>query len=148
MPPNRKARKIEFFSHHINPECFNGIREVKLYGRENFMYETFQNWNKEYFDAVIESNRYQSLFGPYVPMILTIFSAFFLMMGAFLEIGGQLTPGQLIATITYFSLLGGPVRAVTGFANIYTTAKAAAERIFEIQDRIPTIVRDQEVLSP
>ena len=71
-------------------ECFNGIREVKLYGRENFMYETFQNWNKEYFDAVIESNRYQSLFGPYVPMILTIFSAFFLMMGAFLEIGGQL----------------------------------------------------------
>ncbi|HMF34420.1 MAG TPA: ABC transporter ATP-binding protein [Candidatus Lokiarchaeia archaeon] len=147
LPAVQRNRKTNAALTTSIQECFNGIREVKLYGREEYMEETFRKWNDEYFDAVIEANKWNSIWSPFVPFILSIFSVFFVMMGTYLVIGSNITVGELVAVITYFGLLGGPIRAVTGFANIYNTTKAAADRIFETMDHIPSI-KDREDAIP
>ncbi len=114
------------------------------------MYSTFQKWNNEYFDAVIEANKWTSIWSPFIPFILNAFAAVFVMMGGVFIISSpisDITIGKLIAVITYFALLGGPIRALTAFVNIYNTTKAAAQRIFETMDRIPSI-KDREDAIP
>ncbi len=152
LPANLRSRKMNSALTSSVNECFNGIREVKLYGREEYMYATFQKWNSEYFDAVIESNKWTSIWGPFIPLVLNVFSAIFIMMGGYLLIGsgipiGDITIGKLVAVITYFALLGGPIRTIAGFANIYNFAKAAAGRVFETMDKIPSI-KDREDAVP
>ena len=122
--------------------------------REEYVYNTFQKWNNEYFDAVIEANKWNAIWTPLVPMILNVFSTLFVMLGGYLIISSVLASGapgismgQLVAVITYFGLLAGPIRAVTGFANIYNLSKTAAERIFETMDRTPSI-KDREGATP
>ena len=147
MPINRKVRKMNGVLFSSIQECFNGIREVKLYGREAYMQETLEKWNGEYFDAVIDANKYNAKWGPFVPMLLNIFSVFAIMLGCILYIDNQLTVGQIVAAIMYFGMIGGPIRAITGFANTYNSAKAAAERIYDVMEMIPSI-KDSENAIP
>jgi ABC-type multidrug transport system fused ATPase/permease subunit len=139
MPARIRSRSMNSALTTSIQECFNGIREVKLYGREEYMEETFSKWNYEYFNAVISANRWTSIWGPFVPLILNVFSAIFILIGASLIIGSTISIGELIAVLTYFGLLGGPIRAISGFATIWNTTKASADRIFDTLDRIPSI---------
>ena len=91
MPSNKRSRKANGILTSSIHETFNGIREVKLYGREQYLYDQFKKWNDEYFDAVIESNRYNAIYGPYIPFVLNI------CMMLFVYVGGNLifTAGQI-----------------------------------------------------
>ncbi len=149
MPANRRSRKSNSLLTASIQECFNGIKEVKLYGREDYMYKTFKTWNDDYFDAVIESNKYNSIYGPYIPFILNICTALFLMAGGLLAIEAKISIGLIIASVAYFGLLTGPIRGVTAFANTYNWARAAAERVFEVldQERFIKDIEDAEILE-
>jgi ATP-binding cassette, subfamily B, multidrug efflux pump len=138
-PAFHRAREFNSKLTGAIQECFNGIKEVKLYGREDYMYNIFQKWNDDYFDAVIEANKYTSIWGPFVPLIMNITSAFFFLAGGYAVCDGDLTVGFLIASIAYFGLLGGPVRSVASFLHSYNHAKASGERLLEILDEEPGI---------
>jgi len=139
MPNHRKARKTNSILAASIQETFNGIREIKLYGREEFMQQTYRKWNVEYFNAVIEMNKYDSIWGPYVRYISGIFTVFLLLIGGMLVIGTGITVGQLFAALTYFVLIGGPVRSVTLFSSNYNSTKAAMERVYDMMDKLPSI---------
>ena len=49
-----------------------GLQEVKLYAREEYMGGIFNKWNKEYYDAVVESIKYNALWGPFIPFIVSL----------------------------------------------------------------------------
>jgi ABC-type multidrug transport system fused ATPase/permease subunit len=103
------------------------------------MHETFQKWNNEYFNSVIEANKVAASWNPFTPLILNLFSVIFITLGADLVMKSHFSIGELVAAITYLATMGGPIRAISGFSGMYSSAKAAAERIFEIMDRIPSI---------
>ncbi|HME53053.1 MAG TPA: ABC transporter ATP-binding protein [Candidatus Lokiarchaeia archaeon] len=138
-PNNRKARKINGMLTASIQETFNGMREIKLYGREDFMQQAILKWNDEYFNAYVKANKYDSIFGPYMRYVMGVYTVLLLLMGGMLAITTGLTVGQLFAAITYFGLLGTPVRSVTMFYSNYTSTKVAVERIYDMMDMLPSI---------
>jgi ABC-type multidrug transport system fused ATPase/permease subunit len=139
-PANATMRRANGVISASIQDCLNGIREVKLYGREEFMLKVFDTWNNTYYDSVIESNKLQAFWLPYVPFIVSASSCIVMMFGGVQIANGQFSLGFLVAAITYFTQLVGPMRMVSRFLGIHTTAKAAAARIFEVIDTTPTIV--------
>jgi ABC-type multidrug transport system fused ATPase/permease subunit len=139
-PANQRIRKANGVITASIQDCLNGIREVKLYGREEFMLGVFDAWNEEYFNAVLESNRQQAFWMPYVPFLISTSSAIVMLLGGFFVVWGQLTPGYLIATVAYFTMLVNPLRQITKFLGLHSMAKAAGARIFEILGTRPAIV--------
>ncbi|MBN2150673.1 MAG: ABC transporter ATP-binding protein [Candidatus Lokiarchaeota archaeon] len=138
-PANARIRKANGVISASIQDCLNGIREVKLYGREEFMLGVFDKWNDEYFNAVIDSNKQHALWMPYVPFIVSASSAIVMLVGGLLVVSSDYTPGLLIATIAYFTQLAAPLRMVTRFLGLHATAKAAGARIFDILDLQPAI---------
>ena len=130
LPLYQQIRKFNSNLTASIQQCFNGIREVKLYGREQFMTETFQKWNQDYYESTIQANKLSSFWGPFVPLLLNLFSVLFVLTGTFLIITANFTIGDLVGIITYYGMIGGSIRAVTGFANTYNSGKAAADRVF------------------
>jgi ATP-binding cassette subfamily B multidrug efflux pump len=139
-PANTRIRKANGVITASIQDCLNGIREVKLYGREEFMLDVFDEWNNEYFNAILDSNRQQAFWMPYVPFLISTSSAIVLLLGGLFVVGGQLTPGYLIATVAYFTQLVHPLRMITKFLGLHAMAKAAGARIFEIFRTKPAIV--------
>ncbi|MEX2684901.1 MAG: ABC transporter ATP-binding protein, partial [Candidatus Sigynarchaeota archaeon] len=138
-PANARLRKANGIISASIQDCLNGIREVKLYGREEFMLGVFDKWNDEYFNSVIDSNKQHAFWMPYVPFIISASSAIVMLIGGLLVVFSVYTPGLLIATIAYFTQLAAPLRHITKFLGLHTTAKAAAARIFDILDLKPSI---------
>ncbi len=138
-PANLRARKANSSLTSAIQETLNGMREVKLYAREEYIEKIFQKWNEEYFDAMIGASRYNALWGPYVPFILNIASTTLIFIGANLVIDGAMTVGLLVAAIAYFNLITKPIQTIMGYVTIHNTAKAASERVFSILDQIPDI---------
>lgn len=138
-PANARIRKANGIISASIQDCLNGIREVKLYGREEFMLGVFDKWNDEYFNSVIDSNKQHAFWMPYVPFVVSASSAIVMLVGGLLVVSAVYTPGLLIATIAYFTQLAAPLRHVTKFLGLHTIAKAAAARIFEILDQKPAI---------
>ncbi len=139
-PANHRIRKANGVITASIQDCLNGIREVKLYGREEFMLGVFDTWNEEYYNAVMESNRQQAFWMPYVPFLISASSAIVMLFGGLYVVWDLLTPGYLIATVAYFTMLVNPIRQITKFLGLHSVSKAAGSRIFEILGTKPAIV--------
>nr|MDO8111026.1 ABC transporter ATP-binding protein [Candidatus Sigynarchaeota archaeon] len=138
-PANQRIRKANGIIGASIQDCLSGIREVKLYGREQFMLKVFDTWNDEYYNATIESNKQSAFWMPYVPFLVSASSGVVLMIGGIMVALTEFTPGQLIATVAYFTLLVGPLRMITRFLGMHAMASAAGNRIFDILDLQPAI---------
>ncbi len=138
-PAHARIRKSNGIISASIQDCLNGIREVKLYGREEFMLGVFDKWNDDYFNAVIDSNRQHAFWMPYVPFIVSASSAIVMLIGGLLVVSSMFTPGLLIATIAYFTQLAAPLRNITKFLGLHVAAKAAGARIFDVLDLKPAI---------
>lgn len=138
-PAHRQARRANSVLTSAIQQSLEGIREVKLYGREEYMLEAFRIWNDEYFNAVVESNKQTAFWGPYIPFLISLCSALVLMFGGVLVAGDQVTPGLLIGVVTYFGQLARPLRQISGFLGMNNAAKAAGARVFAILDLKPGI---------
>ena len=134
-PANMRMRKANGIIGASIQDCLAGIREVKLYGREQFMLGVFDTWNDEYYNAMMDSTRQSAFWMPYVPFIVSASSGIVLMIGGMLVVGKSFSIGELIATVAYFTQLINPLRMITRFLGLHAVAKAAASRIFEIFDK-------------
>ena len=56
-PVFRQSRRANGILNTKLQECLNGIREVKLYGRENYILKIFSKWNNEYYKSLINANK-------------------------------------------------------------------------------------------
>ncbi len=146
LPAKREILRTNSLLTSSTQECFNGIREVKLYGREEFMEKTFQKWNDGNFNANVQTIKYQTILRPYVATILNVFSAIFIMIGSNLIIGNVLTLGEIIAALTYFTMIGSRIVYLIMFSDTYYNAKAASERIFDVLDKIPSITDSPDAI--
>lgn len=139
-PANMRMRKANGIIGASIQDCLSGIREVKLYGREEFMLGVFGPWNEEYYNAMMESTKMSAFWMPYVPFLVSASSGFVLMLGGMLVVQHTIQIGVLIATVAYFTQLVNPMRMVTRFLGLHVVAKASAARIFEIFDRKSAIL--------
>lgn len=116
-----------------------GLQEVKLYAREEYMGGIFNKWNKEYYDAVKESTKYNALWLPFIPLIVSLSTALILLLGGLTIINGTFTIGSLLGSLGYMAILSIPINSIASFVSNANSAGIAAERIFMILDINPKI---------
>lgn len=112
---------------------------VKIFGREEFEEKRFDRASDQYLTASLESVKIQSLWMPFVNVLMGFGMGLVLWLGGYSVIQGAVTLGTLVAFTTYINMLLRPVRQTGMMTNIVMRSLAAAERIFEVLDTEPDI---------
>jgi len=111
-----------------------GARVVKAFAQEQAERDRFNQKNDRWFDIAALAEKLQARNIPFLDLVANLGAVFIIWYGGSLVVRGQLTLGELVAFVTYMSLLVRPVRRFGMILPALANASAAGERIFEILD--------------
>ena len=111
-----------------------GARVVKAFAQEAAEMDRFNRKNLRWFDISAQAEKLQARNIPFLDLIANLGTIFIIWYGGSLVVRGDLTLGELVAFVTYLSLLVRPVRRFGMILPALANASAAGERIFEILD--------------
>ncbi|MBR2615332.1 MAG: ABC transporter ATP-binding protein [Clostridia bacterium] len=127
---------------HIMQETVAGARVVKAYVKEDYELERFDGAN----DALCKENlRVQSLLAfmsPCMNIVLNLCVVAVILVGGYtVKAGGSITPGNTMAAITYLAQILHGITFMANIFQIFSRAKASADRINEVLD-CPDLICD------
>lgn len=129
---------------NVMQENVAGARVVKAYVKEEYELDRFDTANNA---LCAENLRVQSLLafmGPCMNIVLNICIVAVILIGGFtVKGGGNMTPGNVMAAITYLSQILHGVTFMAHIFQTFTRAKASADRINEVFNS-PDIITDGE----
>lgn len=124
-------------------ESISAVRIVKSFVREAYEIERFREQNYLNFKAQMKNVQLMSLLTPTVEFISAIGVTFIIWFGGYEVVNGVLTPGALIAFLTYAVNLANPVKRLSRVYGTVQRAMAAADRVFEVLD-LDEKIKDKE----
>jgi ATP-binding cassette subfamily B multidrug efflux pump len=133
---------------HLNTflqEHITGVSIIQYFAREDQEMRKFVAVNEKYRDANIRSNWYYSIFFPVVELFAAMALGLLVWYGskrilsdrdlAFLSGGKEgVTPGTIVAFITFLNLLFRPIRQLADKFNTLQMGMVGADRIFKVLD--------------
>jgi len=117
----------------------SGIKTVKALAIEDFELERFSRENDRLFELNVKAAKIRSIYGYCGRLILGLGMAFILLYGGYAIIGGEFTIGELTAFNSYLLMLMWPMRALGFFISGFQRSMTAAQRLFEIMERLPEV---------
>jgi ATP-binding cassette subfamily B multidrug efflux pump len=129
-------------------EAISGIEVSKAFAAEDFMTNEFDLLNLENYQARIKALILFAIMFPIMDMILAFGTALVLAIGG-ISIGTEtMTVGILVAFLSYLGRISQPIMILSNFYNDLLSSMAATERIFDILDRKPSVVpQDNRILT-
>ena len=115
-------------------ENISGIKEVQLFGRQEYNLHFFDQINSEYCKAYLRAVFYYAIFFPFIEIVSSISTALIIWYGGLRAYKGTLTIGVLVAFIEYMGRFFRPIRELGERYNLLQATMAAAERIFALMD--------------
>ena len=114
-----------------------GMKNVRIFRREDEMDQGFRQVEKVFVDTAIEAGRIQSIYMPSGPAILTLGITMVYLYGGNLVAApiAILTIGELTLFSRYMMRMSFPLRDLSMLSGTWIYASAALERIFEIMDK-------------
>ncbi|MEO6524482.1 MAG: ABC transporter ATP-binding protein [Mucilaginibacter sp.] len=133
---------------HLNTflqEHITGISIIQYFAREDQEMRKFTAVNQKYRDANIRSNWYYSIFFPVVEIFAAVSIGLLVWYGSKRILSDQelatisaskngITPGTIIAYITFLNLLFRPIRQLADKFNTLQMGMVGADRIFKVLD--------------
>ncbi|WP_460601234.1 ABC transporter ATP-binding protein [Flexivirga lutea] len=116
-----------------------GLRVIKSFGREDYVYERFDEKATELFDIQVRKVRLQASFWTLLEVIPNITLIVVLGLGAAATGSGRITLGTLVAFITMMLSLVWPIAALGFLLSMTQEAMTAADRVAEIFDTEPDV---------
>lgn len=127
---------------NVMQEDVAGARVVKAYVKEEHELYRFDNANAELCEQNLRVRTLLAFMGPCMNIVLNICIVSVILVGGMeVKNGGDITPGNVMAGITYLTQI---LHGVTFMANIFQTftrAKASADRINEVL-KCPEVIVD------
>ncbi|MFA7620840.1 MAG: ABC transporter ATP-binding protein [Aminobacteriaceae bacterium] len=115
-------------------EAFGAIRIVRSFATEDLELARFERSNRDNFRAVMHGVQVQSALAGIIEVVLIAALALILWLGGRKVVGGELTPGELIAFLGYLGFMVQPIRVLTSVTGSLQMGLAAADRIFAMLD--------------
>lgn len=116
-------------------ENLAGARVVKAYVKEERALEQFSKANDRLCSANLQAQTKLAFLNPCVNMVLNLCTVGVLYVGGgTVQTGGGITPGQVMAAITYLSLILMRVIFMANIFQTFTRAAASWKRIQEVLD--------------
>jgi len=132
---------------NVMQEDVAGARVVKAYVKEKHELERFDGANSELCDVNLRVQSLLAFMGPCMNIVLNICIVTVILVGGFtVKAGGDMTPGRIMAALTYLAQI---LHGITFMANIFQTftrAKASSDRIKEVLSS-PEIICDGMLYS-
>src|SRR6056297_532679 len=130
-------------------ENISGIRVVQAMSQESDNVKSFEKLNKENLYAHIKAVVISALFFPFMSLTGTLGTALVILAGGIMVVNGEngATLGVLMAFIAYTNRFFLPLRDLSQIYNVYQTAAASADRIYEYFQIKPTIQNPKEPVT-
>lgn len=126
---------------NVMQENVAGARVVKAYVKEEYELERFDKANEELCSENLRVQTLLAFMSPCMNIVLNLCIVGVILVGGMtVKTGGNITPGNTMAAITYLSQI---LHGITFMANIFQTftrAKASADRINEVLNSEEIIV--------
>lgn len=114
-------------------ETIAGARVVKAYVKEDYELERFSKANDDLCDTNLRVHTLLAYLGPCMNIVLNICVVLIIYVGGItIKNGGAVSPGQIIASITYISLILMRIIFMANIFQTFTRAKASRSRIEEV----------------
>ncbi|PWW08657.1 ATP-binding cassette subfamily B protein [Paenibacillus cellulosilyticus] len=123
-------------------ENISGLKVVKVFGREEKAVEQFREINERLRAIGVKA---QSLSGSMGPMMNTMRNISFLVIavfGAIFAYHDMITIGVIVSFLNYSNQFSQPINQLANQYNMFQSAIAGAERVFEVLDLKPEVTDD------
>jgi ABC-type multidrug transport system fused ATPase/permease subunit len=131
-------RRSRFTSHLV--ETVNGVKVLQQTRREATNRRRYRELLADFNGTLIRGSLRTSWFLPFTGLLATAGMALVILVGAFGIARGQITLGQLAASLFYVYLFLGPLQELGDLFERYAAGTAVAQRIFLLLDTKPEIV--------
>ncbi|MEM7007717.1 MAG: ABC transporter ATP-binding protein [Thermodesulfobacteriota bacterium] len=118
-------------------ESVRGIMLIKLYNKEIENFDKFKGVNSENFKANMDQLWVYATFRPFIEFTSVFTVAFILWYGGLNVLSLDLTLGALIAYLYYVRLLFRPIMELAEKYNIFQSAAAASENLYDLAHALP-----------
>lgn len=116
----------------IAQENFTGARVVRAFGKEKYEREKFEKQNIYYTGLWVKIEKFLALFWSSNQLIALLQGLLIVAVGTFFCVNGELSAGDLVAFISYNTMLMGPVRQLGRIISNMSKAGVSLVRIAEI----------------
>ena len=114
-----------------------GVRQIKLFGREAHEAERFGGRADALRTATLRVMRAWALYNPAMSLAGALGTVLVLWIGGNLVLAGTMTKGQLVSFLLYLGMFYQPMSQLHALNQMVQSARAAAERVFDILDSKP-----------
>ena len=114
-----------------------GVRQIKLFGRESHEVERFGSRANALRTATLRVMRAWALYNPAMSLAGALGTVLVLWLGGNLVLAGTMTKGQLVSFLLYLGMFYQPMGQLHALNQMVQSARAAAERVFDILDSKP-----------
>lgn len=129
-------------------EAFSGIRLIKSYHRENYFNESFSQASEKYLEEGLALNRAESLFNPFVVLMVGLSLVSIVFFGGMLFNEGKITVGSLPQFVFYVYNLTWPFASLGWVSSLIQRAAASQQRINEFLNTNSLIKNDVNTNTP
>lgn len=143
-PAFRRIRKSMGRLNTRVQENISGMSTVKSLSREDFEIDRFSTSNDHYRQRYLDTSKIWARYFPLMEFIGNVCAAALLAFGGYLVISGDLTPGALVAFFSLVWYILGPLMNLGFIINLFSQAKASAERLLEILEAKEDIVEKED----
>ncbi|MFL5765527.1 MAG: ABC transporter ATP-binding protein [Bacteroidia bacterium] len=126
----RVQEKLSDITTH-SQEAFSGIRVLKAYGREEHSYKDFEAQSKKYQDLNMSLVKVESLFQPFMILLIGLSTIFTIYIGGMEVINGSIKNGNIVEFIVYVNMLTWPIASLGWVTSLIQRAAASQTRINE-----------------
>ena len=132
----------------VAQENLSGIRVIRAFGRERSEIEKFGKQNRKFTNLMKKMDRLICIFWSSTDVLAGLQVMSVLLFGAMFCIGGSVTEGELIAFLTYNTMLLWPIRELGEIISEMAQAGVSLERIFEVMNVAPEADAEGAVECP
>ena len=124
-------------------ENISGMRLIQIFANEEMKYDEFSDRTMDLYKANLKQLLIFSVFRPSIYFLSQVALAIVLITGGKSVIDSALTVGTLYIFINYISNFFEPIQDLAEQFSTLQNAFASAEKIFEVQDEVNTIIEKE-----
>ena len=127
-------------------ESISGNEVITLFGKEEKVYTKFSGINERLRNSAMAADTVSGFLGPINNFINNLGLGLVIGIGAVMTVQGMATVGIIAAFVTYSRQFFRPINQLSNLLNMFQSAIAGAERVFEIMDETPDLKDKEEAI--
>lgn len=124
-------------------ESISGNEVITLFGKEEKIFTRFSDVNERLRGSAMAADTVSGFVGPANNFINNLGVGLVIGVGAVMTVEGMTSVGIIAAFVTYSRQFFRPINQLSSLLNMFQSAIAGAERVFEIMDETPDL-QDKE----